>query len=139
MRLMPAATAYPANSYPQQAITEALQEKWKDSLTNPGVKARLHSRCGVEQRHMVLKLPEYRRITGFGEANNIWIEAATRLGSQAVCRALRKADVALHSKPGNCPEWLFYCTQTPEFAVVTALKNRNKRIATKRDKVTFGI
>src|SRR5258708_3219337 len=30
--------------------------------------------------------------------------------------------VALHSKPGNCPEWLFYCTQTPEFAVVTALK-----------------
>jgi hypothetical protein len=47
--------------------------------------------------------------------------------------------VALHSKPGNCPEWLFYCTQTPEFAVVTALKNRNKPIATKRDKVTFGI
>jgi hypothetical protein len=49
------------------------------------------------------------------------------------------AAVALHSKPGNCPEWLFYCTKTPEFAVVTALKNRNKPIATKRDKVTFGI
>ena len=47
--------------------------------------------------------------------------------------------VALHSKPGNRPEWLFYCTKTPEFAVVTALKNRNKPIATKRDKVTFGI
>ena len=47
--------------------------------------------------------------------------------------------VALHSKPGNCPEWLFYCTETPEFAVVTALKNRNKPIAKKRDKVTFGI
>ena len=47
--------------------------------------------------------------------------------------------VALHSKPGNCPEWLFYCTKTPEFAVVTALKNRNKPIAKKRDKVTFGI
>jgi len=40
--------------------------------------------------------------------------------------------VALHSKPGNCPEWLFYCTKTPEFAVVTALKNRNKPIAKKR-------
>jgi alkylresorcinol/alkylpyrone synthase len=93
MRLMSAATAYPVNVYPQQAITEALQELWKDSLTNPEVMARLHSRCGVEQRHMVLKLPEYRRMSGFGEANNIWIEAATRLGSQAVCRALRKADL----------------------------------------------
>jgi hypothetical protein len=51
----------------------------------------------------------------------------------------RSLFVALHSKPGNCPEWLFYCTKTPEFAVVTALKNRNKPIAKKRDKVTFGI
>jgi hypothetical protein len=24
------------------------------------------------------------------------------------------AAVALHSKPGNCPEWLFYCIKTPE-------------------------
>jgi hypothetical protein len=55
------------------------------------------------------------------------------------CRLQRFAVVALHSKPGNCPEWLFYCAKTPEFAVVTALKNRNKPIAKKRDKVTFGI
>jgi alkylresorcinol/alkylpyrone synthase len=42
---------------------------------------------------MLLKLPEYQRIKSFGEANNIWIEAATRLGSQAACRALHKADL----------------------------------------------
>jgi alkylresorcinol/alkylpyrone synthase len=94
MRLLSAATAFPANTYPQRAITEALLLQWGQKLSSPDLLTRLHSRCGVEQRHMVLKLPEYARIRTFGEANNIWIDAATRLGSQAICRALQRADLA---------------------------------------------
>jgi alkylresorcinol/alkylpyrone synthase len=92
MKLLSAATAFPANTYSQRAITEALELQWGDKVPNSKVLERLHSRCGVEQRHMLFKLPEYQRIQSFGEANNIWIEAATRLGARSVCRALRKAD-----------------------------------------------
>ena len=93
MKLVSAATAYPANTYSQSAITGALQKLWKDRLSNPEIIARLHARCGVAQRHLVLKLPEYARVGGFGETNNIWIEAAVRIGSQAICRALNRADL----------------------------------------------
>lgn len=93
MNLVSAATAFPTNRYPQEAITYALQELWGEKLENPEVLTRLHSRCGVEYRHLVLKLAEYPRVDSFGMANRIWIDAATRLGSQAVCRALQKASL----------------------------------------------
>jgi alkylresorcinol/alkylpyrone synthase len=93
LKLVSAATAFPANTYSQSTITGALQKLWRDHLPNPEVMARLHARCGVAQRHLVLKLPEYSRLGGFGETNDIWIEAAVRLGSQAVCRALNRADL----------------------------------------------
>lgn len=107
MNLVSAATAFPTNHYPQAAITYALQELWGEKLENPEVLTRLHNRCGVERRHMVLKLAEYPRIESFGTANRIWIAAATRLGSQAVCRALQKANL----KPADISA-IFFTTVT---------------------------
>lgn len=107
MNLASAATAFPANWYPQEAITHALQELWGEKLKNPEVLTRLHNRCGVDHRHLVLKLGEYPRVETFGAANRIWIEAATRLGSQAVCRALQKANL----KPSDISA-IFFTTVT---------------------------
>ena len=81
MKIVSAASAFPNHVYSQQAIATALKKLWKDELEKPEVLDRLHSRCGVERRHMVLPLEAYEHITSWGEANNLWIEAAQRLGT----------------------------------------------------------
>jgi alkylresorcinol/alkylpyrone synthase len=93
MRIVSAASAFPSNTYSQQSITGALHPLWDHGLKNPAVLDRLHSNCGVKQRHLVCKLDEYQVMQGFGEANNIWIQAAQELGQQAICRAVRGAHI----------------------------------------------
>ena len=63
MRITGAGSAFPANRYEQKEITAALKEAWQSRLDNPEVLDRLHSRCGVEQRHLVLPLEAYDRVT----------------------------------------------------------------------------
>jgi alkylresorcinol/alkylpyrone synthase len=94
MRIVSAASAFPSNVYSQQSITGALHPLWDHALKNPAVLDRLHSNCGVKQRHLVCSLDEYQSMQGFGEANDIWIEAAQELGGRAICRAVRAAHIA---------------------------------------------
>lgn len=88
MKIASAASAFPENVYDQQTITAALQEQWKAKLENPEVLERLHSRCGVERRHLTLPIEEYIHVDTWGKANNLWIESAQQLGESAVCRAI---------------------------------------------------
>src|SRR6476646_11583363 len=88
MRIIGAGSAFPGNIYEQQEITSALKEAWQSQLDNPEVLDRLHSRCGVERRHMVLPLEAYDRVTTWGQANDLWIEASQTLGRDAICRAI---------------------------------------------------
>lgn len=88
MRIIGAGSAFPENTYEQQEITSALKEAWQSQLANPEVLDRLHSRCGVERRHLVLPLEAYDRVTTWGQANNLWIDAAQTLGRDAICRAI---------------------------------------------------
>lgn len=88
MRIASAASAFPVHYYDQQAIVEALKDYWGERLERPEMLDRLHARTGVERRHMVLPLEEYKAVDTWGKANNKWIEAAQELGSNAICRAL---------------------------------------------------
>jgi alkylresorcinol/alkylpyrone synthase len=88
MRIIGAGSAFPENTYRQQEVTSALKEAWQTKLDNPEVLDRLHSRCGVEQRHLVLPLEAYERVTTWGQANDLWIDAAQTLGRDAICRAI---------------------------------------------------
>lgn len=88
MRIIGAGSAFPGNIYQQQEITAALKEAWQQQLDNPEVLDRLHSRCGVERRHLVLPLEAYDRVTTWGQANDLWIDAAQTLGRDAICRAI---------------------------------------------------
>ncbi|MGC2111136.1 MAG: 3-oxoacyl-[acyl-carrier-protein] synthase III C-terminal domain-containing protein [Candidatus Korobacteraceae bacterium] len=88
MRIISAASAFPEHRYKQQAITGALKKNWADRLASPDVLDRLHSRTGVDYRHMVLPLQAYERIDSWGKANSLWIEAAQRLAKTALCRAM---------------------------------------------------
>lgn len=88
MRIVNAASAFPGHVYTQQEITGALRNFWNGKVKKDEALDRLHSRCGVERRHLVLPLEAYKNVTSWGEANNIWIEAAQSLGMTAICRAI---------------------------------------------------
>ncbi|MGZ4855660.1 MAG: type III polyketide synthase [Candidatus Angelobacter sp.] len=88
MRIIGAGSALPENTYKQEEITSALKEAWRSQLVIPEVLDRLHTRCGVERRHLVLPLEAYDRVTTWGQANNLWIDAAQTLGRDAICRAI---------------------------------------------------
>lgn len=94
MRIVSVASAFPSNIYVQESITGTLHQLWDHALKSPTVLDRLHSNCGVKQRHLVCKLDEYQSLRGFGEANDIWIEAAQELGKQSICKAVRAAHIA---------------------------------------------
>lgn len=98
MRVASVASAFPSHVYEQGSITAALEELWSERLPNSRLLSRLHSRTGVERRHMTLPLESYVGIETWGQANNLWIEEAERLGAAAICRAitplgLRPSDV----------------------------------------------
>lgn len=88
MRIVNAASAFPRHVYNQQEITAKLRHFWNGNLKKDELLDRLHSRCGVDRRHLILPLDGYEKIHSWGEANNIWIEAAQHLGMTAICRAI---------------------------------------------------
>ncbi len=91
MQIVSAGVAFPENSYEQQAITSALNERWKGRLSRPELLDRLHARCGVQKRNLVLPLEAYDGIRTWGQANDQWIESAQTLGRDAICRAITPA------------------------------------------------
>lgn len=94
MRITGVASAFPPNRYTQQEIVAALGRNWSDKLDKPQVLERLHSRVGVEYRHLALTIPEYEHMTTWEQANNAWIRVAEELGEKALCRALHRAGIS---------------------------------------------
>ncbi|HEU5452502.1 MAG TPA: 3-oxoacyl-[acyl-carrier-protein] synthase III C-terminal domain-containing protein [Terriglobales bacterium] len=93
MKIAGAGSAFPQHVYSQQEISGALKDLWREELENPALLDRLHARCGVERRPMVLPLAAYPQVDTFGKANNLWIENAQQLGKDAICRAITPAGI----------------------------------------------
>src|ERR1700685_1262935 len=91
MKIASPARAFPKHYYSQKSLLEKLQEYWGDSLKNPQLLTRLHRNVAVEGRHLVMPPEKYYEITTWGQANDVWIQAAQELGEQALCRALHHA------------------------------------------------
>ncbi|HYX53670.1 MAG TPA: 3-oxoacyl-[acyl-carrier-protein] synthase III C-terminal domain-containing protein [Candidatus Limnocylindrales bacterium] len=88
MKIASVGVAFPENVYEQQVITNELKDQWRNKLPNPEVLSRLHARCGVDKRHLALPLEAYDGIRSWGHANDLWIDAAQKLGRDAICHAL---------------------------------------------------
>jgi alkylresorcinol/alkylpyrone synthase len=91
MRIASAASALPPYFFPQSILLEAFKTYWGSKLENPRMLDRLWSNCAVDGRHLVQPIEAYLSMDTWGQANNVWIEAALDLGSTAICRALANA------------------------------------------------
>ncbi|MDQ1472839.1 MAG: alkylresorcinol/alkylpyrone synthase [Bryobacterales bacterium] len=98
MRILSAASAFPAHHYSQNELVEAFLRHWGDRLPDGRKLELLHSNVGVESRFLSLPIDDYPGLT-FGQANNVWIETAQNLGQKAVCKAIRLAGLQ-HADPG---------------------------------------
>ncbi|MCB5909264.1 type III polyketide synthase [Streptomyces pinistramenti] len=85
----------PPHRYEQHEITDALSAIGlaadRDGDRGRGVLDRLHDSSTVRTRQLALPLERYATLTGFGDANDRFIEVALELGEQAVAAALDEA------------------------------------------------
>jgi alkylresorcinol/alkylpyrone synthase len=91
MRIASVASSLPKHYYSQSVLARAFQRYWALQLEDSRKVELLHSRVGVDGRYLVLPMDRYERLSGWGEANNAWIEAAQELGEQAIGCALARA------------------------------------------------
>lgn len=94
MRIVSAASAYPTRYYRQQELIETFSKHWEAKLDNPGMLRWMHERVGVDGRYLAYPVETYENLHDFGQANDLWIDAACDLGQQAICRALNRAGLA---------------------------------------------
>jgi alkylresorcinol/alkylpyrone synthase len=95
MRILSAATALPGHYYPQEVLVAAFRQHWGVKLDRFSVVERLHSATKVDGRYLTLPLEAYPDLKRWGDANNIWIDAAQKLGEQAISQAAAEANVDL--------------------------------------------
>lgn len=82
----------PPNRYEQQHVTDMLASMVFDGdEAGRGMMAKFHASAGVRNRHLTLPLERYGAISGFGEANDAFIDGAVDYGAEAVGSALREA------------------------------------------------
>lgn len=93
MQIASAASAFPKHYYSQKFLLEQLQQYWGGRLRSPQTLARLHRNVAVEGRHLAMPYEKYYDLKTWGCANDVWIQVATELGEQALCRALHHAGV----------------------------------------------
>ncbi|HEY3751172.1 MAG TPA: 3-oxoacyl-[acyl-carrier-protein] synthase III C-terminal domain-containing protein [Pseudonocardiaceae bacterium] len=86
----------PPHRYPQSELTDlfvrlCLPDGGQDALAR-----RLHASAKVATRHLALPIERYPELDGFTAANDVFLDVAVDLGTQAVAAAL--AEAGLHAQ-----------------------------------------
>jgi alkylresorcinol/alkylpyrone synthase len=90
-RIASVSTAFPENSYPQQAITDAIAPLITADPSKQAVLRRMHGASGVRTRSLVLPIESYADAHSFTESNELFIDVAVQLVGRALNSALEVA------------------------------------------------
>jgi alkylresorcinol/alkylpyrone synthase len=92
MKILSVASAFPEHHYSQRQLIDAFLRYWGPSVQDVRKLELLHHNVGVEGRYLARPIERYLDLT-FGDANDIWIETAERLGAECVTNALARAGI----------------------------------------------
>lgn len=95
--------ALPPHRYAQSEITDALARACLPEGSSRRLLDRLHTSARVEHRNLVLPLDQYVKLSGFGTANDTFIDAAVDLGAEVLSAALDAAGLT----PGDVDMIMF--------------------------------
>lgn len=79
--------------YSQEELTTAIASRCGLDPTARRLLARLHESSGVRTRHLALPLERYAEMSGFGAANDAFVDAALELAETAARQALATAEL----------------------------------------------
>jgi alkylresorcinol/alkylpyrone synthase len=88
-----AVTGVPPYYYSQAELTAMLREVWAAHYSNLDRLERIHDNMMVNGRYLALPMQTITQLAGFGQSNDAWIEAATKLGEDTLCRLFDEARV----------------------------------------------
>ncbi len=80
--------------YEQAEITSVFRSVVGLEPDREAVLTRLHAATGVRSRHLALPLERYPELSGFGEANDTFIDVGLDMAEQAIKQALAEAGLA---------------------------------------------
>ncbi len=107
VRILSVEPALPAYPHAQAEITEELVDGLATDATMAEVIRRIHRSTGVDTRHLVMPIKDYRSIEGFTHANTLFREHALALATTAIAGALEKAGLIAAEV-----DYLFFTTVT---------------------------
>ncbi|MFI5954059.1 type III polyketide synthase [Cryptosporangium sp. NPDC051539] len=84
----------PDHRYPQAELTDLFAEVCRLDDTQRRFLERVHAGAGVQTRHLVLPIDEYRTLKTFDAANDAFLTGAVDLGCRAIDAALTDAGLA---------------------------------------------
>ena len=91
MEILSVRGVLPEFRYPQHEITDAFANVITSDRLDDLLLRRFHANAGVQHRNLVLPLDKYGDLDDFGATNDLFIDEAVRLGSQALLEALDAA------------------------------------------------
>ena len=82
------ATSLAPHYYDQDALISALMGQWAERYHNPKRIEAFQRNVLVGGRHLAIPMDRYPALTGFGDANQAWIETAVPMARRAVVELL---------------------------------------------------
>lgn len=90
-RIVAVAPVLPEHAYAQGRIADELADILTDDPRRRALLRRLHASSGIDTRHLVVPLEEYRRLGGFDETNTLALTSGLDLAERAARAALDRA------------------------------------------------
>ncbi|MGN6687156.1 MAG: type III polyketide synthase [Actinomycetales bacterium] len=82
------APVVPPHRYPQHQLTDLMAQLVLRDEESLSLLQRVHASAGVEFRHLAQPAERYAEMSGFGEANDTFLQVAVDLGERAIREAL---------------------------------------------------